>query len=181
MLHGLDYQVHVKYRNRYGRHAQLPHRVRGRRSRSSQRRHSETESDWSRDRYEGYMREVPCPACSGSRLKPESLAVLLGGRSIADVCRLPIRECDAFLRDVELTDRERQIAERVVKEIHARLGFLLDVGLDYLSLERPVRARCPAARRSASGWPPRSAPAWSASSTCSTSRRSACTSATTAG
>ena len=61
----------------------------------------------------------------------------LGGRSIADVCRLPIRECDAFLRDVELTDRERQIAERVVKEIHARLGFLLDVGLDYLSLERP--------------------------------------------
>jgi energy-coupling factor transporter ATP-binding protein EcfA2 len=83
------------------------------------------------------MREVPCPACGGSRLKPESLAVLLGGRNIADICRLPIRECDDFLRDVELTDRERQIAERVIKEIHARLGFLLDVGLDYLSLERP--------------------------------------------
>ena len=63
--------------------------------------------------------------------------MLVGGRSIADVCRLPIRECDEFLRDVELTDRERQIAERVLKEIHARLGFLLDVGLDYLSLERP--------------------------------------------
>ena len=59
-----------------------------------QRRHAETESDWSRDRYEGYMREVPCPACGGARLKPESLAVLVGGRSIADVCRLPIRECD---------------------------------------------------------------------------------------
>jgi excinuclease ABC subunit A len=83
------------------------------------------------------MREVPCPVCEGSRLKPESLAVLVGGRSIADVCRLPIRECDEFLRSVDLTDRERQIAERVIKEIHARLGFLLDVGLDYLSLERP--------------------------------------------
>jgi excinuclease ABC subunit A len=102
-----------------------------------QRRHNETESDWSRDRYEGYMREVPCPVCEGSRLKPESLAVLVGGRSIADVCRLPIRECDEFLRSVDLSDRERQIAERVIKEIHARLGFLLDVGLDYLSLERP--------------------------------------------
>ena len=102
-----------------------------------QRRHTETDSDWSRERYEGYMREVPCPVCQGSRLKPESLAVLVGGRSISDVCRLPIGECAEFLRDVELSDRERQIAERVLKEINARLGFLLDVGLDYLSLERP--------------------------------------------
>jgi excinuclease ABC subunit A len=136
VLHGLDYQVHVKYRNRYGRMRSYHTGFEGAIP-FVQRRHSETESDWSRERYEGYMREVPCPACRGSRLKPESLAVLIGGRSIADVCRLPIRECDDFLRDVELTDRERQIAERVVKEIHARLGFLLDVGLDYLSLERP--------------------------------------------
>ncbi len=136
VLHGLDYEVHVKYRNRYGRMRSYHTGFEGAIP-FVQRRHTETDSDWSRDRYEGYMREVPCPTCGGSRLKPESLAVLLGGRSIADVCRLPIRECDEFLRTVELTDRERQIAERVVKEIHARLGFLLDVGLDYLSLERP--------------------------------------------
>jgi excinuclease ABC subunit A len=136
VLHGLDYEVHVKYRNRYGRMRSYHTGFEGAIP-FVQRRHNETESDWSRDRYEGYMREVPCPVCEGSRLKPESLAVLVGGRSIADVCRLPIRECDEFLRSVELTDRERQIAERVIKEIHARLGFLLDVGLDYLSLERP--------------------------------------------
>ena len=71
---------------------------------------------------------------------------------------------------MELDDRQKMIAERVLKEINARLRFLVDVGLDYLSLDR-APARCPAARRSASGWPPRSAPAWSACSTCSTSRR----------
>ncbi|MGH8971041.1 MAG: excinuclease ABC subunit UvrA, partial [Actinomycetes bacterium] len=136
VLHGLDYQVHVKYKNRYGRMRSYYTGFEGAIP-FVQRRHAETDSDWSRERYEGYMREVPCPACGGARLKPESLAVLLGGRTIADVCRLPIREADEFLRDAELTDRERQIAERVVKEIHARLGFLLDVGLDYLSLERP--------------------------------------------
>ncbi|MDQ1584999.1 MAG: excinuclease subunit, partial [Actinomycetota bacterium] len=136
VLHGLDYQVHVKYRNRYGRMRSYHTGFEGAIP-FVQRRHAETDSDWSRERYEGYMREVPCPACGGARLKPESLSVLVGGANIADICRLPIRECDAFLRDVDLSDRERQIAERVIKEIHARLGFLLDVGLDYLSLERP--------------------------------------------
>ena len=144
-----------------------------------ERRHGEAESDTSRERFEGFMREVPCPACQGSRLKPVSMAVTLGGKNIAEVCRLPINESADFLRTLELSPRERQIAERVIKEIQARLGFLLDVGLDYLSLDRPGRARCPAARRSASGSPPRSAPAWWACSTSSTSRRSACTSATT--
>jgi excinuclease ABC subunit A len=136
VLHGLDYQVHVKYRNRYGRERSYYTGFEGAIP-FVQRRHGETDSEWSRERYEGYMREVPCPACKGSRLKPEVLAVTLGDKSIADVTRLPIREADAFLRELELTDRERQIAERVVKEIHARLGFLLDVGLDYLSLDRP--------------------------------------------
>ena len=107
--------------------------------------------------------------------------MLLGGESISAVCRLPIRDCAAFLAELELSPRERQIAERVIKEIEARLGFLLDVGLDYLSLDRGRRARCPAARRSGSGWRPRSAPGWSACCTSSTSRASACTSATTAG
>jgi excinuclease ABC subunit A len=137
VLHGLDYEVHVKYRNRYGRERSYYTGFEGAIP-FIQRRHSETDSDWSRERYEGYMREVPCPTCSGARLKPEVLAVTIGGQSIADVCRLPIREADAFLRDLDLSDRERQIAERVVKEIHARLGFLLDVGLDYLSLDRPA-------------------------------------------
>ncbi len=137
VLNGLDYQVHVKYRNRYGRERAYYTGFEGAIP-FIRRRHSETDSDWSRERYEGYMREVPCPACRGSRLKPEVLAVTVGGRSIADVTRMPIRDCDEFLRELELTDREEQIAGRVLKEIHARLGFLLDVGLDYLSLERPA-------------------------------------------
>jgi excinuclease ABC subunit A len=84
------------------------------------------------------MRETPCPACKGARLKPEVLAVTLGGKSIAEVCALSIDECAAFLKQVTLNKREAQIAERVMKEVHARLGFLLDVGLDYLSLDRPA-------------------------------------------
>ena len=137
LLHGQNYKVHVTYRNRFGRDRSYTTGFEGAVP-FIKRRHAETESDWSRERYEGFMREVPCPACAGSRLKPESLAVLLGGRSIAGICALPIRECSAFLDAVDLTDRERQIAERVLKEIQARLGFLLDVGLDYLSLDRPA-------------------------------------------
>jgi excinuclease ABC subunit A len=103
-----------------------------------ERRHRETESDWSKERYEAFMREVPCPVCDGARLKPEVLAVKVGGRSIADVCRLPIADAAEFLKGLELGERERQIAAEVLKEIHARLGFLLDVGLHYLTLERPA-------------------------------------------
>src|SRR6478752_1093542 len=88
------------------------------------------------------MREVPCPACKGSRLKPVSMAVTLGSRengglNIADVCRLPINETAEHLRNLDLSVRERQIGERVLKQIQERLNFLLDVGLDYLSLDRP--------------------------------------------
>ncbi|HEX3004077.1 MAG TPA: excinuclease ABC subunit UvrA, partial [Angustibacter sp.] len=135
LLHGENYQVHVRYRNRFGRERSYSTGFEGAIP-FVQRRHSETESEWSRERYEGYMREVPCPVCGGARLKPESLAVLLGGESIAQVCAKPIGECAAFLGTLELTAREKQIAERVLKEIQARLGFLLDVGLDYLSLDR---------------------------------------------
>jgi excinuclease ABC subunit A len=135
LLHGQDYKVHVKFRNRYGRERSYTTGFEGAVP-FVQRRHSETESDWSRERYEGYMREIPCPVCKGARLRPESLAVLVGGRSIAEVCGLPIREAADFLGELELSTRERQIAERVLKEIHARLGFLLDVGLEYLSLDR---------------------------------------------
>ena len=135
LLHGQNHKVHVKFRNRFGRERSYSTGFEGAVS-FVQRRHSETESDWSRERYEGYMREIPCPACQGARLKPESLAVLVGGRSIAQVCALPIRGAADFLGALDLTSRERQIADRVLKEINARLGFLLDVGLDYLSLDR---------------------------------------------
>ncbi len=135
ILHGQNHKVHVKYRNRWGRERQYSTGFEGVIS-FIERRHSETESDWSKDRYEAYMREVPCPVCDGQRLKPEVLAVRVGGKSIAELCRLPLREARDFLDALELGERERVIAIQVLKEIQARLGFLLDVGLDYLSLER---------------------------------------------
>ena len=135
VLHGKDHKVHVRYRNRWGRERAYSTGFEGVIS-FLERRHSETDSEWSREKYEGYMREVPCPVCEGTRLKPEVLAVRIGEKSIADVCMLPINEAKVFLDAVELGERERAIAGQVLKEIHARLGFLLDVGLDYLSLSR---------------------------------------------
>lgn len=135
VLYGENHQVHVKYRNRWGRERQYSTGFEGVVT-FLERRHQETESEWSKEKYEAFMREVPCPVCDGTRLKPEVLAVLVGGKSIAQVCALPIREAKEFLDSLELGVRERQIAEQVLKEIQARLGFLLDVGLDYLSLQR---------------------------------------------
>jgi len=137
ILHGRNHQVHVRYKNRWGRERQYSTGFEGVIT-FLERRHSETESEWSKEKYEGFMREVPCPACQGQRLKPEVLAVRVGGRSIAEVCELPIRDARDFLDGLELGERERQIAAQVLKEIQARLGFLLDVGLDYLSLMRPA-------------------------------------------
>jgi excinuclease ABC subunit A len=136
ILEGHATKVHVKHTNRYGRERSYYTSFEGVRP-YIERRHREAETDTSRERFEGFMREVPCPACGGSRLKPVSMAVTLGGRSIAEVCALPINESAEFLRGLELSSRERQIAERVLKEIQERLNFLLDVGLDYLSLDRP--------------------------------------------
>ncbi|NBO09498.1 MAG: excinuclease ABC subunit A, partial [Actinobacteria bacterium] len=137
ILNGWEYEVSVKFKNRYGRTRQYTTGFEGVLP-FLERKHGETESEWSRDRYEQFMREVPCPTCKGARLKPEVLAVTLGNRSIAQVCELTIREADSFLSKLHLNNREKQIAERVLKEVHARLGFLLDVGLDYLSLDRPA-------------------------------------------
>ncbi len=136
LLDGHPTKVHVVTTNRYGRQRAYYAEFEGVRS-YVERRHGEAESDTSRERFEGFMREVPCPACQGSRLKPVSLAVTMGGRSIAEVCAMPINETAEFLRELELSTREKQIAERVLKEIQERLNFLLDVGLDYLSLDRP--------------------------------------------
>ncbi|WP_278237319.1 excinuclease ABC subunit UvrA [Isoptericola sp. AK164] len=135
VLHGRNHKVHVRYRNRWGRERQYSTGFEGAVT-FIERRHSETESDWSKERYEAFMRQVPCPVCQGARLKPEVLAVRVGSKSIWDVCRLPIAEAKEYLDALDLGERERAIAGEVLKEIHARLGFLLDVGLHYLTLER---------------------------------------------
>jgi excinuclease ABC subunit A len=135
LLRGHDEQVHVRYKNRYGRERSYYTNFEGAIP-YIERRHSEAESDSSRERFAGYMREVPCPTCHGARLKPVSLAVKVDGRSISDYCALPIGELAKMLLTLELSDRDMQIAGRILKEVNARLGFLLDVGLDYLSLDR---------------------------------------------
>jgi excinuclease ABC subunit A len=135
LLRGYDKQVHVRYKNRYGRERSYYTHFTGAIP-FIEERHSKAESDASRERYAGYMREVPCPVCHGARLKPVSLAVTVDGRSIAEYCGLPIGELAKRLLELELSDRDQQIAGRILKEVNSRLGFLLDVGLDYLTLDR---------------------------------------------
>jgi excinuclease ABC subunit A len=135
LLHGYELQVHVRYRNRYGRERSYYTNFEGVIP-WVERRHAEAESDSSREKFAGYMREVPCPSCHGARLKPVSLAVTVDSRSIAELCALPVGELAKLLLTLELSDRDRQIAQRIVKEVNARMGFLLDVGLDYLTLDR---------------------------------------------
>ncbi len=128
-------KVEVRYKNRFGRvraytatfEGVLPY---------LQRRHREAESDNQRQQIEGYMREVPCPTCAGARLAPLPLSVTIDGHSISDICAMSIRDAARTLEGLTLSERDRMIAERVVKEVNARMGFLLDVGLDYLSLSR---------------------------------------------
>ena len=136
IINGYEYEIKMKYKGRYGTknyttgfEGVVPF---------IHRRHSETDSDYSRDKYEAYMRQIPCNVCLGARLKPEVLAVTIGNKNISEITELSISECAEFLKNIKLTKREAQIAERVMKEVHARLGFLLDVGLDYLSLARPA-------------------------------------------
>ncbi len=137
ILNGFEYEVHVKYKNRYGRVRNYSSGFEGVIP-FIHRKHDETDSDYSREKYESYMRQIPCNVCKGARLKPEVLSVTVGDKSIAEICELSIADCAAFLKGISLNAREAQIAERVMKEVHARLGFLLDVGLDYLSLARPA-------------------------------------------
>ncbi len=128
-------EIHVRYKNRYNRIRAYWTVFEGAVT-WLERRHSETDSDYARERYEQYFREVACPQCGGARLRAESLAVRLGGINIHELTSMSIGDTDAFLRKLELNEREMTIGERVLKEIHARLGFLLDVGLDYLTLAR---------------------------------------------
>jgi len=136
ILNGYEYEIKMKYKGRYGARnyttgfeGVIPF---------IHRRHEETDSDYSRDKYEAYMREISCEKCNGARLKPEVLAVTIGDKNISQICELSIADCATFLQQIKLNKREAQIAERVMKEVNARLGFLLDVGLDYLSLARPA-------------------------------------------
>jgi len=135
LLRGYDAQVHVRYKNRYGRERSYYTNFEGAVT-YVERRHAEAESDSSREKFAGFMREVPCPSCGGARLKPVSLAVTVDSKSIADLCAQPIGELAKNLLNLDLSDRDMQIARLILKEVNARLGFLLDVGLDYLTLDR---------------------------------------------
>ena len=135
ILDGKDYKVEVSYRNRFGRERRYTSGFEGVKA-YIKRKHEETESDFARDRYEQYMRQVACPSCGGARLNPTILGVKVGGKSIADITDLSLADALAFVRSLQLGAREAKIGEQVLKEIDARLQFLLDVGLDYLTLSR---------------------------------------------
>ncbi len=135
ILNGNDFEVQVKWRSKFGREMRytsgfegvLPY---------VERRYLEADSDWARGKWSEFLREIPCPECDGSRLRPEVLAVKVHEKSIHDVAAMSLRNAHGFFETIELTDREATIAAQVLREIRARLDFLLAVGLDYLSLER---------------------------------------------
>jgi excinuclease ABC subunit A len=137
IMHGHPTELNVRYKNRYGRQRSYFTEYEGV-APYIERRHSESETDASRERFEGFMREVPCASCNGARLKPLSLGVTISDHSIADIAALPIGECSALLSTLKLSKRDATIATRVLKEVNERLQFLIDVGLHYLSLDRPA-------------------------------------------
>ncbi|HET9310606.1 MAG TPA: excinuclease ABC subunit UvrA [Actinomycetota bacterium] len=137
LLHGSDEQIHVRYKNRYGRQRSYWTTYEGVVT-NVERRHRETDSESQREKLEQFMREIPCRACKGARLRPETLAVTVAGLNIAELTDHSIRDTLAFVETIDLSERELMIAERLLKEIRERLRFLVDVGLDYLSLSRPA-------------------------------------------
>jgi excinuclease ABC subunit A len=137
VLYGSDQEIFVRYKNRYGRQRSYHTTFEGILN-NVERRHTETDSETQRDRLEQFMREIPCRVCKGARLRPETLAVTVGGVNIAALTSKSIRSTLEFVDGMELSEREHMIAERLLKEIRERLRFLVDVGLDYLSLGRPA-------------------------------------------
>lgn len=137
VLNGVGDSMMVKYKNRYGRVREYSTAYEGVIP-WIKRRHESSESDNAREQFESYMREADCPSCKGERLRPSSLAVKVNKHSISQVCDMSIAESASFLKKLVLGDRDTMIAERITKEVNARLGFLLDVGLDYLTLSRPA-------------------------------------------
>jgi excinuclease ABC subunit A len=134
-MHGAGEALMVKYKNRYGRSREYSTSYEGVVP-WIKRRHESAEGEYSREQFESYMREAPCKACKGQRLKPASLAVKVNGKSLSEICDLSIGKSAEFLKTLKLGDRDKMIAERITKEINSRLGFLLSVGLDYLTLSR---------------------------------------------
>lgn len=135
IIDGKDYEVQVRYRNRWGREKVYATGFEGV-SRYIMRKHEETDSGSQRERYEGYMREVPCSSCGGARLRPEVLAVRIGKLNIFELCSLSIDKARDFLAEVTLDERQAAVARQVLKEILIRLNFLCDVGLNYLTMAR---------------------------------------------
>ena len=138
ILYGRDFKVEVSYRNRWGRMREYTTGFEGV-IRSLMRRHEETDSEQRKQYYESYMREVPCSACHGKRLRPEVLAITVDGESIADVCDMAAERSLEWINNLSLTGAAAKIAGEVVTEIRARLGFLNDVGLNYLTLSRAAK------------------------------------------
>ncbi|MGZ8630812.1 MAG: excinuclease ABC subunit UvrA [Actinomycetota bacterium] len=137
LLYGSDEQIHVRYKNRYGRQRSYWTTYEGVVT-NVDRRHRETDSESQREKLEQFMREIPCRACKGARLRPETLAVTVAELNIAELTDRSIRDTLAFVESIDLSERELMIAERLLKEIRERLRVLVDVGLDYLSLSRPA-------------------------------------------
>lgn len=135
VLFGKDFAVKVKWKNKYGRELRYTSGFEGVLG-YIERKWLESENDFQRGRWSGFLREIPCDACNGARLRPEVLGVKVAGSSIADVARLSLAECSKFFTGLVLDERDAKIGAQVLREIQARLNFLLDVGLDYLSLER---------------------------------------------
>ncbi|ADL08406.1 excinuclease ABC subunit UvrA [Thermosediminibacter oceani] len=136
LLYGSDEVIDFYYESRYGSSRHFRGYFEGVIN-NLKRRYEETDSEWSREEIEEFMSTRPCPACKGARLKPESLAVKVGGLSIAQVTAFSIKDAMDFFNNLQLTEKERLIAHQVLKEIKSRLQFLIDVGLEYLTLDRP--------------------------------------------
>ena len=135
VLHGNDFDVQVRWKNRYGRELRYTTGFEGVLN-YIERKYLESENDYARGKWAGFLREIPCPACEGARLRPEVLAIKVADTSISDVAALSLGDCVEFFAKLKLDKRDEKIAAQVLREIRARLDFLMAVGLDYLSLER---------------------------------------------
>ncbi len=135
VLHGNNFELVVRYRNRFGRDVKYSSGFEGVIP-YIERKYQETDSEWSKQRFADYMREVQCTSCHGKRLRPEILAVTVGGLSISDVADLSLLEAHEFMNSLTLSERDESIATPILREIRARLEFLLEVGLNYLSMSR---------------------------------------------
>jgi excinuclease ABC subunit A len=135
ILHGNDFDVQVRWKNRYGRELRYTTGFEGVLN-YIERKYLESDNDYARGKWAGFLREIPCPSCEGARLRPEVLAIKVADSSIASVAAMSLGDCVEFFAKIKLSKRDEKIAAQVLRELRARLDFLISVGLDYLSLER---------------------------------------------